>query len=169
MQDCELFGSTRAEICLLHYSGHLLWWPDYATLDNERIVDQLIEVEATAKKFTDRNKAKEAQDPEIGKLLDMVRQFLRDKQLVAYGGSALNELQPPQDRFYDYSMEIPDYDVFSPNAQADAIELADRFFRAGYKDAQARDGIHMGTKKGLMAPLLFVPNMSYCLHLFYII
>lgn len=51
---------------------------------------------------------------------------------------------PAQDKFYDYTEEIPDYDFFSPNAQSDAMALADIFFKAGYKDTQARSGVHEG-------------------------
>jgi len=121
--------------------------PDFVTADNERIARQLIEVEATSKLFNDRNKAQEAQDPEIKKLLGIVTDFIRDKKLIIYGGSALSALLPPADKFYDYSKEIPDYDFFSSNAQEDSMELADRFYAAGYKDTQARSGVHLNTFK----------------------
>lgn len=115
--------------------------------DDARIARQLEQVEATSELFEDRNAARQAQDPQIEKLLNIVRSFIKDKQLVIYGGTALNALMPKQDAFYDYKMEIPDYDFFSSDAQQDAMELADRFYAAGYKDAQARSGVHPGTYK----------------------
>ena len=43
-----------------------------------------------------------------------------DRKLVCYGGTAINALLPPDDQFYDMSIELPDYDFFSPNALKDA-------------------------------------------------
>ena len=115
--------------------------------DNTRIAEGLTKVEDSAKARNDYNKGIEASDPIIKQLLDIVRDFIKEKKLVIYGGTALNALMPPQDQFYDYSKEIPDYDFFSPNAQQDAIELADRFYAAGFSDAQARSGVHPSTYK----------------------
>lgn len=115
--------------------------------DNARIEREIGLVEAAAESRNDYNAERQAQDPEIVKLLDIVRDFIRDKGLPVYGGSSLNALMPDGDKFYDYSKQIPDYDFFSSNAQQDAMELADRFYAAGYKDAQARSGVHPGTFK----------------------
>ena len=67
--------------------------------------------------------------PEIQDIIRVVEDFLRRKQLVTYGGSALNEILPPEDRFYNKDLEIPDYDFYSPNALNDAKELADIYYK----------------------------------------
>ena len=73
--------------------------------------------------------------------------FLTKKKLVCYGGTAINNILPEEDKFYDKSIEIPDYDFFSPNAMNDAIELADHYYKAGYDEVEAKAGQHYGTYK----------------------
>ncbi len=115
--------------------------------DNQRIADQLVLVDENSDAFEKRNAIRQANDPEVKKLLKIVTDFIKRKGLVVYGGTALNALLPENDKFYNYSEEIPDYDFFSPNAQQDAMELADIFYKSGYQDAQARSGVHSGTNK----------------------
>lgn len=125
--------------------------------DNQRIANQLVLVEETADAFEKRNAIRQANDPEVKKLLKIVTDFIKQKGLVVYGGTALNALLPEGDKFYNYSEEIPDYDFFSPNAQQDAMELADIFYKSGYQDAQARSGVHPGTMKSkLHTPQIYI-------------
>ena len=69
------------------------------------------------------------------------------KELVCYGGLAINNILPYQDQFYDFTKEIPDYDVFSKNALEDAKELADIYHKNGFYYCEAKSGIHYGTFK----------------------
>ena len=39
--------------------------------------------------------------PEVKKIIEIVEQFLKKKQLVAYGGTAINSILPKEDQFYD--------------------------------------------------------------------
>ena len=57
------------------------------------------------------------------KVLNIVRQFIIDKKLICYGGTAINDILPKEQQFYNYETDIPDYDFFSPNAIEDAKEL----------------------------------------------
>ena len=41
--------------------------------------------------------------------------FLKEKKLVCYGGTAINNILPKRDQFYKPS-EFPDYDFFSNDA-----------------------------------------------------
>lgn len=50
--------------------------------------------------------------PEVKEIISIVEHFLRDKKLVCYGGTAINNILPEEDQFYDKSIEIPDYDFF---------------------------------------------------------
>lgn len=106
------------------------------------------QVEEAADRVSDFFEEKRVQeDPNIDRILDIVRQFIRDNNLVLYGGTAINALLPPDAQFYDYSKEVPDYDFYSPDAKNDAKRLADILYQAGFKDANARSGIHEGTYK----------------------
>jgi hypothetical protein len=99
------------------------------------------------------DKAKEKLDkrrvnsPEIKKIISIVEQFIRNKEPIVYGGTALNNILPEEDQFYDKELEIPDYDFFSPNALDDAKELADIFFENGFQECEAKSGMHHGTYK----------------------
>ena len=67
--------------------------------------------------------------------------------MVCYGGTAINNILPLDDQFYDKDIEIPDYDFYSPNALDDAIELADIYYNAGFHEVEAKAGVHHGTYK----------------------
>ena len=84
---------------------------------------------------------------EVQKLIEIVEKFLRKKKTVCYGGTAINNILPTEDQFYDKNIEIPDYDFFSPNAMEDAVELANIYAKAGYKEIEAKSGVHKGTYK----------------------
>jgi hypothetical protein len=60
----------------------------------------------------------------IGEIINIVEKFLRDKKLICYGGTAINNILPKDEQFYNYDVEIPDYDFFSDNALKDCKELA---------------------------------------------
>lgn len=85
--------------------------------------------------------------PEIKKILIIVEDFIIHKKLLCYGGTAINNILPKYSQFYNREIEIPDYDFYSANALDDAKELADIYYSAGYKDVEAKAGLHMGTFK----------------------
>jgi len=88
-----------------------------------------------------------ANSEDVKKMIDIVEAFLRDKKCICYGGTAINNILPKHAQFYDRELEVPDYDFFSPNALNHAKELSDWFFTAGYKDVEAKSGMHVGTYK----------------------
>lgn len=98
----------------------------------------------SAEKRTGR---KIASSPEIQQIISIVEEFLRKKKLVCYGGTAINNILPTEDQFYDKTVEIPDYDFFSNSALEDAIELADIYTKEGFDEVEAKSGIHKGTFK----------------------
>ena len=85
--------------------------------------------------------------PDVKKMITIVEEFLRKKKCICYGGTAINNLLPVDDQFYNKDIEIPDYDFFSPNAIDDAKELADIYHKEGYQDVEAKAGQHFGTYK----------------------
>jgi hypothetical protein len=84
---------------------------------------------------------------EIQKLLHIVQDFIKKKHLVCYGGFAINELLPENDKIYNKEIHLPDYDFFSSNALNHAKELADLFFKKGYTNVEAKTTVHHGTYK----------------------
>ena len=66
--------------------------------------------------------------PNIKKILVIVETFLRTKQLIVYGGTAINSILPIEDQFYNKNTDLPDYDIYSNNALKDSKELVDLYF-----------------------------------------
>lgn len=85
--------------------------------------------------------------PEIKAIMHIVEVFLKQKHLICYGGTAINNILPKQDQFYNKEIDIPDYDFFSANALNDAKELANIYFKAGFEEVEAKSGQHHGTYK----------------------
>ena len=84
---------------------------------------------------------------EIKKIIKIVEDFIKRKNLICYGGTAINNILPQTDQFYNKDIEIPDYDFFTPNALNDAKELADIYYKQGFTDVEAKSGQHYGTYK----------------------
>jgi hypothetical protein len=84
---------------------------------------------------------------EIIKMIEIVENFIKVKNLICYGGTAINNILPTEDQFYNKDAEIPDYDFFSPDALVDTKKLADIYFENGYTDVEAKSGQHHGTYK----------------------
>jgi hypothetical protein len=79
-------------------------------------------------------------------MFNITKNFIKDRNLLLYGGLALNLILPVKDRFYD-EHEVPDYDFFSPNAIKHGKELANLYAKKGYTDIELKPGLHLGTYK----------------------
>ena len=88
-----------------------------------------------------------AQSKSIKKIIDIVEKFIIKQKLICYGGTAINNILPLSDQFYNKEFEIPDYDFFSNDAINDAKKLADIYYKSGFEDVEAKAGIHIGTYK----------------------
>ncbi len=88
-----------------------------------------------------------ANSEDVKQIIKIVEDFLMQKKLVCYGGTAINAILPKYAQFYNRDVEVPDYDFFSNHALDDAKELADIYFKAGYTDVEAKSGVHAGTYK----------------------
>ena len=87
------------------------------------------------------------QSTDTKKMIRLVEAFIASKKLICYGGTAINNILPKTDRFYDDAITVPDYDFFSPNALSDARELADVYHKNGFEIVEAKSGTHHGTYK----------------------
>jgi hypothetical protein len=96
----------------------------------------------------DKKKGKELiNNPEVDKIIKIVEDFLKKKKLVCYGGTAINNILPKELQFYDKSIELPDYDFFSPTPLKHAKQLADIYYSMGFTEVEAKAGMHVGTFK----------------------
>jgi len=84
---------------------------------------------------------------DIKRIIQIVEDFIKRKSLICYGGTAINNILPSEDQFYNKEAEIPDYDFFTTNALDDAKELADIYYKQGFTDVEAKSGQHHGTYK----------------------
>jgi len=84
---------------------------------------------------------------EVKEIITIVENFIKKKNLICYGGTAINNILPIEDQFYDKDVEVPDYDFFTPDALDDAKELADLYYQRGYTEVEAKSGQHHGTYK----------------------
>lgn len=79
-------------------------------------------------------------------VIDIVGKFIKRKQLIIYGGFAINLLLSKKNKFYkEYT--INDYDCFSSNAKEDAKELAQLLQSKGFQYIKIRKAIHESTFK----------------------
>ena len=90
---------------------------------------------------------KVATSKEVKVIIGILENFLRTKKLICYGGTAINNILPITDQFYQKGIEVPDYDFYSEHALEDAKELANIYVKAGYIDVEAKAGVHHGTFK----------------------
>ena len=85
--------------------------------------------------------------PETKKMISLVEEFISKHKCIVYGGTAVNNILPKEVQFYDYTYQLPDYDFFSPHAFKLATMLANLFVKHGFKDVEAKSGVHKGTYK----------------------
>lgn len=108
---------------------------------------ELAILRAAVDKAEERQGRKTANSPEIKHIISIVESFLRKKQLICYGGTAINNILPKQDQFYNKDIEIPDYDFYSSDALNDAKELVDLYLENGFQEIEGKSGQHHGTYK----------------------
>ena len=92
------------------------------TMDDIETVVKILEVE---------NDKAAAADPLVKTSLGIVYDFLTSHSVMCYGGTAINNLLPPEDRFYDPKTTVPDYDFYSKTPQEHATSIANTLAAAG--------------------------------------
>jgi hypothetical protein len=105
------------------------------------------EIERVASQLEKENNKKAAADPAVRAALGVVHDFLKNHSVMCYGGTAINNLLPSEDRFYDPEYEIPDYDFFSKTPQEHAMLIANKLAEVGIKEVEVKPGMHLGTFK----------------------
>jgi hypothetical protein len=118
-----------------------------------------MDIAEAAKKAQEIIDKEEAGDPKLKKALKVVREFIQTHPVICYGGTAINNLLPEKDKFYDPEKDIPDYDFFSKTPQIHAAKIADRLVEVGSKDVEVKPGVHLGTYK-VFADFVGVADIS---------
>ena len=98
-------------------------------------------------------------NPVIKKIINIVEKFLKQNKLICYGGTAINNILPGEDQFYNKS-DFPDYDFFSPTPLKHVKELADIYFKNDFIEVEAKSGVHSGTFK-VFVNYLPVADITY--------
>ena len=115
---------------------------------SEKNIERSLEILKNSQKEIEASQGEKlVSNPTIQEIISIVEQFLKRKKLICYGGTAINNVLPEKDQFYDLKREIPDYDFFSPHSLDDAKELANIFYKKGFNDVEAKSGMHTGTYK----------------------
>jgi hypothetical protein len=121
------------------------------------------QIAALAQVAQDKIDKEMARNPEVKKMIKVVQEFIETHPVMCYGGTAINNLLPKQDQFYDFSTEIPDYDFFSATPQVHSAKLADRLANLGFGSVEVKPGIHLGTFKVFVdyIPVADVSHMDH--------
>tara|TARA_X000000950_G_scaffold159369_1_gene195196 strand:- start:8829 stop:10211 length:1383 start_codon:yes stop_codon:yes gene_type:complete len=117
-------------------------------------------------RITTNTKKKQMNNPEIIEIIKIVEKFLITTKRICYGGTAINNILPIDEQFYDKSIELPDYDFFSPDPVNDAKKLADIYHKAGFSEVEAKAGVHAGTFKVFVnfIPVADITNIEKSLY-----
>jgi len=102
----------------------------------------------------------EANNPAVKTVLGHVKDFVKRERVLCYGGTAINNLLPPADRFYDPHYDVPDYDFYTETPQEHAMKLADEFYRMGFKAVEVKPGAHLMTYK-VFVDFMGVADITY--------
>ncbi len=123
-------------------------------------------VRQAVKQIEENSGKKKINTPEIQDIIRIVEEFLKETKRICYGGTAINNLLPIYEQFYNKEVELPDYDFYSPDPLNDAKNLADIYYKKGYTEVEAKSGMHPGTFKVFVnyipvADITFLPNKLY--------
>ncbi len=88
-----------------------------------------------------------AKDPGTVTSLAVVKNFLENHRVLCYGGTAINNLLPKKDQFYNPEEDVPDYDFFSKTPQAHSVIIANQLRAKGIAAVEVKPGMHLGTFK----------------------
>jgi hypothetical protein len=113
---------------------------------NNNILEKELLLIKTAIKDAQKNKPN-VNNPINNKMFNILKHFLKSTKHICYGGTAINNILPLKEQFYNKNIELPDYDFFSPNARQTSIELADLYYLNNFLEVEAKSGIHVGTYK----------------------
>jgi len=105
------------------------------------------EIRKIVKDLETENNRVAASDPGTVTSLAVVKNFLKNHRVLCYGGTAINNLLPKEDQFYNPEEDVPDYDFFSKTPQAHSVIIANKLKAEGIASVEVKPGMHLGTFK----------------------
>ena len=93
------------------------------------------------------NKKKMVNKSDSTNIYSITIDFIKKERVCVYGGTAINNILPKKDQFYDSNINLPDYDFFSSEAMVMAKKLAKEYFNKGYTNVEAKSGVYKNTYK----------------------
>ena len=140
--------------------------PNLCTKDMTFEECELAIVRHAVERIEEKTGKKKINTPEIKDIIRIVEEFLQETKRICYGGTAINNLLPIYEQFYNKEVELPDYDFYSPDPLNDAKNLADIYYKKGYTEVEAKSGMHPGTFKVFVnyipvADITFLPKQLY--------
>ena len=105
------------------------------------------EIAKMVKDLESENNRVAAKDPGTITSLAVVKDFLKEHRVLCYGGTAINNLLPKKDQFYNPEEDVPDYDFFSKTPQAHSVVIANQLRKKGIAAVEVKPGMHLGTFK----------------------
>ena len=128
----------------------------YVESDYEYVTSKLPDIIKDAAR-----KAGELIEPTIHeriKVMNDIRQFIKEKGRKVYGGTAINEAikaVEPEDAIYD-DYNFSDIEIYSPTPRVDLVEMVNMLYEKGYKHPSGSEAQHDETYS------IFVNFQLYC-------
>lgn len=117
-------------------------------------------VEEHAKEFRVVAEQRDVDKPLIDRALELVRQFIVERNLILYGGQAIDYALRTRGAAIYLDEQRPDLDFMSPNSIDDAYDLAERLHTAGFPRVVAIRAIHVQTMR-VRTNFISVADVSY--------
>lgn len=96
----------------------------------------------------------------IDSALEIVKKFIIERDLIIFGGLAIDyALRLKGDKIYPDDQR-PDFDFLSKKSVDDAYDLAEILFRAGYKDVGVIRGMHVQTMR-VRVDFVYIADIGY--------
>jgi hypothetical protein len=76
----------------------------------------------------------------------LIEKFISKKELICYGGTAINAYLPNDKKFYE-DIDIFDYDCYSSSALKDAVELSNILIKYNVANVEVKSAMFKGTYK----------------------
>lgn len=108
------------------------------------------------------DKYEEPNSKEYNSVMNEIKKFIKNKNLIIYGGYAQNALIGKKNKSDEFYTEISraDLEIYSPEPIKHAMELADMLHSKNYKHIRCEEGVHEETYK-LFVNFLNFSDISY--------
>jgi len=117
----------------------------YRDVDKDIITKNLVKLEDKAKEIVLNNY--EPTFSELKEVYKIIKDYIKEKDLIIYGGysqNALIKLHDEKNVFYR-DIDVPDIEFYTAEPQKDLIQLCDILYKKNYKYVEGVEGIHNET------------------------